>query len=100
MAWWAEKWAQHSIDVGPSSSASQQVALDTALISQKYVWQRFIELSQARSPFPIKFNSMLYGAKRPPNQDENTWGGLNWWQVNSFRSCSAFLFLSAPSVLW
>ena len=78
--WWARKWAKHSIQVGPSSNASHQAALDTLLISQKYVWQRFVELSQARSPFPIKFNSMLYGANRPPNQDENTWGGLNWWQ--------------------
>jgi hypothetical protein len=79
-AWWAAKWAQHSIQVGPSSNASRQAVVDTHLISQKYVWQRFIELSQARSPFPIKFNSMLYGAKRPPSQDDNTWGGLNWWQ--------------------
>eukprot|EP01051_Picozoa_sp_SAG22_P007491 SAG22_NODE_529_length_9428_cov_2.691178_8_plen_466_part_00 len=23
---------------------------------------------------------MLYGAKRPPYSDKNTWGGLNWWQ--------------------
>jgi hypothetical protein len=29
---------------------------------------------------PIKFNGMLYGAARPPHQDENAWGGLNWWQ--------------------
>eukprot|EP01049_Picozoa_sp_SAG25_P010146 SAG25_NODE_1079_length_4095_cov_1.941191_3_plen_664_part_00 len=81
-AWWASKWAQHSIEVGPRSSASRQTALDTQLISQKYVWQRWIELSQARSPFPIKFNSMLYNAKRPPHQDKNVWGGLNWWQVS------------------
>ena len=78
--WWAGKWAQHSIEVSPSANASQQVAQETLQISQQYVWQRFIELSQARSPYPIKFNGMLYGAKRPPNQDNNIWGGLNWWQ--------------------
>lgn len=80
VAWWAGKWSQHSIEVGPSSNASLQTALDTLQVTRQYVWQRFIELSQARSPYPIKFNGMLYGAKRPPNTDLNLWGGLNWWQ--------------------
>ena len=31
-------------------------------------------------PTWLKFNGMLYGAKRPPYQDNNVWGGLNWWQ--------------------
>lgn len=35
---------------------------------------------QARSPYPIKFNGMLFVASRPPQQDNNIWGGLNWWQ--------------------
>eukprot|EP00040_Diaphanoeca_grandis_P029720 m.174627 g.174627 ORF g.174627 m.174627 type:complete len:792 (+) comp31775_c0_seq1:209-2584(+) len=73
LAWWAGKWASHSIEVGGSD-------VNTAVISQMYVLQRWIQLSQTRSPYPIKFNGMLYGATRPPSQDENGWGGLNWWQ--------------------
>eukprot|EP01051_Picozoa_sp_SAG22_P007490 SAG22_NODE_529_length_9428_cov_2.691178_7_plen_411_part_00 len=57
-AWWAGKWAQHSIEVGPSSNATMQTALDTLQISQKYVWQRFVELSQARSPYPSKCDAV------------------------------------------
>lgn len=58
-AWWAGKWAQHAIEVGPSSTGTNQTALDTTQISQHYVWQRFVELSQARSPFPIKVRRRL-----------------------------------------
>jgi hypothetical protein len=53
----------------------------TRICTCRYALQRFIEIAQARKPgMPIKFNGMLFGAARPPHQDENAWGGLNWWQ--------------------
>ena len=58
-AWWAGKWGQHAIEVGPSTNATEQTKRDTAQISRQYVWQRFIELSQARSPYPIKVRAAL-----------------------------------------
>lgn len=75
VAWWAEKWATHDISVSSTVNPDQ-----VQRVSEMYVWQRFIELSQARSPFPIKFNGMLYTANRDPNTDARQWGGLNWWQ--------------------
>jgi hypothetical protein len=70
LAWWAAKWASHYIDITPNlinnndnSPSNGNAALQ---VSQMYVWQRFIELSQARQPgLPIKFNGMLYVANRP-----------------------------------
>lgn len=77
LAWWASKWGSHTIEI----AASGEAAADAATVSRMYTLQRFIELSQARSPFPIKFNGMLYTAHRDPMQvDQNVWGGLNWWQ--------------------
>ena len=95
-AWWAAKWAAHSIEVSDnnnkahsievsaSASAGAGVASTTARVSTMYVLQRFLELAQSRGPSPIKFNGMLYVANRPnPSthaSDFNTWGGLHWWQ--------------------
>ena len=76
-AWWAAKWSSHTIEI----TAAGEAAADAATVTRMYALQRFIELSQARSPFPIKFNGMLYTAHRDPMQvDQNLWGGLNWWQ--------------------
>ena len=55
-AWWATKWDAHWIDISASTSAPAATAADAATISQMYVLQRFIELSQSRADFPIKFN--------------------------------------------
>ena len=73
-AWWAAKWDAHTIEVSAAGAGEQ----DAATVSQLYKLQRFIELSQARSPYPIKFNGMLYTARR--ENDNTPWGGLNWWQ--------------------
>ena len=78
---WANKWARHSIEVTAANITDALASHTTKLISDMYVLQRFIEISQARKPgMPLKFNGMLYGAARPPHQDDNAWGGLNWWQ--------------------
>ena len=78
---WASKWARHSIEVTAANTTDASASHTTKVISDMYVLQRFIEISQARKPgYPVKFNGMLYGAARPPHQDENAWGGLNWWQ--------------------
>lgn len=67
--WWSSRWGYHYISI-PSQPT----------LSQMYSLQRYIQLTQARSPFPIKFNGMLFTANRPPNADYRQWGGLNWWQ--------------------
>jgi hypothetical protein len=78
---WADKWARHFIEVTAANTTDASAVSTTKVISDMYALQRFIEISQARKPgMPIKFNGMLYGAARPPHQDENSWGGLNWWQ--------------------
>ena len=77
-AWWAAKWSSHNIEVAPATH-NAAAAADTKTITKLYTLQRFIELSQARSPYPIKFNGMLYIASRV-DADNNIWGGLNWWQ--------------------
>ena len=51
-SWWAAKWAGHSIELSAAAGANARTAADTARLSQLYVLQRFIELSQARSPYP------------------------------------------------
>ena len=80
-AFWAGKWAGHSIEVSAANPVDTPTVASTKTISDMYALQRFIEISQARKPgMPIKFNGMLFGAARPPHQDENAWGGLNWWQ--------------------
>ena len=79
VSWWAQKWASHYIDIS-SSSDDRNVKRDTAHITQTYILWRFIQLSQARSPYPIKFNGMLYIAQRAPRVESRKWGGLNWWQ--------------------
>src|SRR5690348_14576354 len=40
----------------------------------------FVQAIQARSPFPIKFNGLLFTANRPPDVDYRQWGGKSWWQ--------------------
>ena len=81
LAFWADKWATHFIEITAANPDDASTVNNAKIVSDMYALQRFIEISQARKPgFPIKFNGMLYGAARPPHQDENAWGGLNWWQ--------------------
>eukprot|EP01044_Picomonas_judraskeda_P000025 COSAG03_NODE_2_length_28887_cov_60.449825_10_plen_630_part_00 len=75
-AWWSEKWASHYIHV---HTAGDKDAAGSRL-SSMYCLQRYTQIVQARSPYPIKFNGMLFTANRPPLADHRDWGGLNWWQ--------------------
>jgi hypothetical protein len=75
-SWWAERWASHFIHVTTSTDENK----DGARISFMYCLQRYTQIIQARSPYPIKFNGMLFTANRPPFADHRDWGGLNWWQ--------------------
>eukprot|EP01061_Rhynchopus_euleeides_P013976 TRINITY_DN24258_c0_g1_i1.p1 TRINITY_DN24258_c0_g1~~TRINITY_DN24258_c0_g1_i1.p1 ORF type:complete len:746 (+),score=278.81 TRINITY_DN24258_c0_g1_i1:49-2286(+) len=67
-AWWAAYWGRSHVEV-PAWNVSSQYAL-----------QRYLQGSQGRAPFPIKFNGMLYTAQKPPQTDFRQWGGRNWWQ--------------------
>jgi len=75
-AWWAAKWGSHFIHVTTKADQNK----DGARLSSMYCLQRYTQLLQARSPFPIKFNGMLFTSNRPPLADHRDWGGLNWWQ--------------------
>eukprot|EP01062_Namystynia_karyoxenos_P068175 TRINITY_DN624_c0_g1_i1.p1 TRINITY_DN624_c0_g1~~TRINITY_DN624_c0_g1_i1.p1 ORF type:complete len:853 (+),score=207.07 TRINITY_DN624_c0_g1_i1:73-2559(+) len=73
-AWWKSFWERSHLEVrGKSTTEAYEV-------SRKYVLERYLQATQARSPFPIKFNGQLFTATRPPNVDTRQWGGLNWWQ--------------------
>ena len=75
---WAAKWNAHTISIRNGQGDN---STDAEVVTQQYVLQRFIELSQAREPGTvIKFNGMMYTANRAPHEDANAWGGLNWWQ--------------------
>jgi hypothetical protein len=50
------------------------------IVSRQYTLQRYLTAIQARSPFPIKFNGLLFTALKPPQVDFRQWGGHNWWQ--------------------
>jgi len=81
LQFWSNKWQNHYIKVSANGDSSTFNEADANTVSQMYVLQRFIEISQARQPGThIKFNGMLYSANRIPNSDKNQWGGLSWWQ--------------------
>ncbi|KAF4653744.1 hypothetical protein FOZ61_008730 [Perkinsus olseni] len=74
--WWSE-WSEFWINrswigevTGPNASEVN---------NEKSALQRYLQGIQARQPFPIKFNGMLFTAQRD-RPDYNKWGGLNWWQ--------------------
>lgn len=67
-AWWSSFWSRGHLEVSDK------------VVSSQFLLQRFITAAQARSPFPVKFNGMLFMAQKPPKADDRVWGGLNWWQ--------------------
>ena len=64
--WWNSFWQRSYIEVSDFN------------VTSKYVLQRFLQACQARSPFPLKFNGMLFTATH--KMDVRGWGGRNWWQ--------------------
>lgn len=68
-AWWSTFWDRSHIEVSGEPA-----------LTQLYVLQRYLQAVQARSPYPIKFNGMLFTANRAGKADFRQWGGLNWWQ--------------------
>lgn len=66
--WWSHFWARSTIEVS-----------DATVSSQYHLW-RFVQALQARSPYELKFNGLIFTANRPPNVDFRDWGGKNWWQ--------------------
>eukprot|EP00754_Rhynchopus_humris_P033684 Rhum_TRINITY_DN15477_c0_g1::Rhum_TRINITY_DN15477_c0_g1_i7::g.158851::m.158851 len=68
-AWWAGVWQRSHIEVANDKAVSEKLFL-----------QRYLQASQGRASFPIKFNGMLYTAQKPPHTDARQWGGRNWWQ--------------------
>eukprot|EP01064_Diplonema_japonicum_P016166 TRINITY_DN24173_c0_g1_i1.p1 TRINITY_DN24173_c0_g1~~TRINITY_DN24173_c0_g1_i1.p1 ORF type:complete len:725 (+),score=199.81 TRINITY_DN24173_c0_g1_i1:38-2212(+) len=67
-AWWASFWARSHLETSDST------------VSRQYFLQRYLQACQARSPFPVKFNGMLFTSLKPPQVDYRQWGGRNWWQ--------------------
>ena len=67
-AWWQGFWGRGHLEVEDFN------------ISRQHLLERYLHATQARSPFPIKFNGMLFNAPKPPKVDRRNWGGLNWWQ--------------------
>lgn len=74
--WWAQRWSAHYIHVQTKNDNNA----GGSRLSSMYCLQRYTQITQARSPYPIKFNGMLFTANRPPLADHRDWGGLNWWQ--------------------
>ena len=79
-----------SINLRPSKTAHDNfyktlwelshIELEDTLVSSKYFIQRYMQTIQARAPFPIKFNGLIFTANKPPKVDFREWGGRNWWQ--------------------
>ena len=67
-AWWLAFWTQSRIEVGEQSVAT------------KYFLQRYLQACQARAPYPLKFNGMIFTAQKGDQVDYRQWGGRNWWQ--------------------
>lgn len=72
-AWWSAFWDRSHIEVSSDAVVSRQFAL-----------QRFVQATQGRGGYSIKFNGMLYTANRPSvtngGVDYRQWGGHQWWQ--------------------
>ncbi|EER13294.1 hypothetical protein Pmar_PMAR015892 [Perkinsus marinus ATCC 50983] len=68
--WWKGFWETSWISISGKNATR---------VSEKYALQRYLQGLQARQPFPIKFNGMLFTAQRN-DPDYRQWGGLNWWQ--------------------
>jgi hypothetical protein len=82
-AWWLSFWNKSHVEV-KAVNTSDTTSADF-LISRQFTLQRYIVALQARAPFPIKFNGMLFTANKPTSMggtgvDSRSWGGLNWWQ--------------------
>eukprot|EP00047_Mylnosiga_fluctuans_P013403 m.31443 g.31443 ORF g.31443 m.31443 type:complete len:770 (-) comp4883_c0_seq2:146-2455(-) len=67
-SWWAALWNRSHIETSDF------------IVTRQYVLERYLQSIQARSPFPIKFNGLLFTANRAPKIDYRQGGGLNWWQ--------------------
>ena len=67
-AWWAAKWASHYIHVTTKADENK----DGARLSSMYCLQRYTQLLQARSPFPIKFVSATRSLFLSPRETKET----------------------------
>ena len=56
------------------------IQISNTTVGTKYVIQRYMQTIQARAPFPLKFNGLIFTAHKAPNVDWRDWGGRNWWQ--------------------
>eukprot|EP00041_Stephanoeca_diplocostata_P029135 m.853094 g.853094 ORF g.853094 m.853094 type:complete len:900 (-) comp23498_c0_seq3:403-3102(-) len=79
-AWWKRFWYRSHLEVSTSTADPAPF-----LVTRQFILQRHLTALQARSPFPIKFNGMLFTANKPtsmggPGVDYRQWGGLSWWQ--------------------
>ncbi|KAF4652351.1 hypothetical protein FOL47_011137 [Perkinsus chesapeaki] len=68
--WWENFWNTSWIEISGEKAEA---------VNEKYTLQRYIQAVQARQPYPLKFNGMLFTAQRD-NPDYRKWGGSNWWQ--------------------
>eukprot|EP01060_Flectonema_neradi_P016749 TRINITY_DN2336_c0_g1_i3.p1 TRINITY_DN2336_c0_g1~~TRINITY_DN2336_c0_g1_i3.p1 ORF type:complete len:722 (+),score=143.17 TRINITY_DN2336_c0_g1_i3:122-2287(+) len=66
VSWWKSFWERSYVEISDYN------------VTSKYILQRYLQGCQARSPFPMKFNGMLYTATK--DLDVRGWGGRNWWQ--------------------
>lgn len=62
-AWWKAFWDRSHVEI--KSANSSDASSSPFLITRQFILQRYIVGLQARSPFPIKFNGMLFTANKP-----------------------------------
>ena len=62
-AWWTAFWGRSHVEI--KSANSSDTSSSPFLITRQFIVQRYIVALQARSPFPIKFNGMLFTANKP-----------------------------------
>ena len=104
--WWALFWRRSHIEVTLNAAVYAEVARsrnenDTAqrrgdpealvdwlpaypetqafTVTQQYALQRYLQATNCRGAYPMRFNGMLYNAQPPAKADHRAWGDFMWW---------------------
>ena len=87
-AWWNAFWNRSWIrvvgarDKAESAEKSPSAAREHRIVSDGYVWQRFINACGSRGKYPVKFNGSIFTTDVPGrfDADYRQWGGCYWFQ--------------------
>ena len=80
---WNNVWNRSHVWVSSPSNPSLNAQLHN--LTTRYAQNRYLQLIQAGTSVPIKFNGMLFTAQLPPETNVSgpsfrDWGASNWWQ--------------------